>query len=105
MECLGNVGRDAAALSSLLLTLDELPEPGKLCDDSRFMLFPPFCPRSQLRVPEREGCAVICRVSLVFTSSLESCQRQGENIFNQEPFGNPYGKTVPEDWWGGGEGR
>ena len=87
-------------LAPLLLTLDELPEPGKLCDDSGLMLFPPFCPKSQLSVLEREGCVAICRVSLVFTSSLESGQRQGENIFNQEPFGNPCGKTVPEDWWG-----
>lgn len=80
MECLGNVGWEAAALSSLLLTLDELREPGELSDDSRFMLFPQFCPKSRLCALEREGCAIFCRVSLVFTVFLESSQTQGENI-------------------------
>lgn len=80
MECLGNVGGEAPALSSLLLTLDELREPGELSDDSGFMLFPQFCPKSCLCAVEREGCAIFCRVRLVFTVSPESSQTQGENV-------------------------
>lgn len=58
------------ALSSLLLTLGELPEPGKLSDDFGFMLFPQFYPKSCLCELERDRCAIFCRVRLVFTMSL-----------------------------------
>lgn len=43
--------------SPLLLTLDGLPDPREFSDDSGLMLFPQFCPESQLGVPgvHREG--------------------------------------------------
>lgn len=77
MECVRNVGLEAGSLSSLLLTLDGLPEPGEFTDDSGFTLFPPCGPKSRLCVLTVHGEGWTCNYL------------QGETCFHLVPGESP----------------